>query len=394
MQPAIGVWLQPVTGSHASIVHALLSLQLSAVPVAHAPAWHVSAPLQTFPSLQELPFAACTCLHPTIGSQLSVVHGLLSSQLSGVPARHVPAWQTSAPLQTLLSLQEMPFAIGVCEHPVVASHPSVVHGLPSLQSSALPGRQTPAWHVSTPLQTLESGHGVLFVTGVCTQPVFGSHVSIVQGLLSSQLPGIPGMQMPFRHCSAPLQRFASGHGEPFGAATLLQPVVELHASTVHGLLSLQAARWTQPSVVPHASIVHALPSLQTTGVPGTQAPPEQWSLAVQALLSLHGSWFGVNAHAVPSHVSVVQTFPSPQDTVCVQVWVVTSQTSTVQLEPSSQSESLSQSDTSGTALDASRSLDPPATVCPGSGTFASKRIPLKLFPLPSLFQTPTGAPPM
>jgi hypothetical protein len=42
-------------------------------------------------------------------SQLSVVHGLLSSQLGGVPGVHTPAWQVSAPLQTVASAQDVPF---------------------------------------------------------------------------------------------------------------------------------------------------------------------------------------------------------------------------------------------------------------------------------------------
>ena len=74
-----------------SVVQGLLSLQLSAVPGVHAPAWHVSAPLQTFPSLHEAPFANDVCWHPATGSQVSVVQGLLSLQLGSGPAVHTPA---------------------------------------------------------------------------------------------------------------------------------------------------------------------------------------------------------------------------------------------------------------------------------------------------------------
>jgi len=42
---------------------------------------------------------------------------------------------------------------------------SVVHELLSLQLSAVPGRQTPVWQISTPLQTLPSLHEAPFVTG-------------------------------------------------------------------------------------------------------------------------------------------------------------------------------------------------------------------------------------
>src|SRR5262249_30223516 len=112
------------------------------------------------------------------------VHGLPSSQGTGVPGRQVPSagLQVSTPLQMLLSLhtvgtpthvpptqvspvvQALPSSQGpvatACKQPSVASQRSVVHGLPSSQSSGVPG-----WHpatgsqVSTPLQTSVSPHG-------------------------------------------------------------------------------------------------------------------------------------------------------------------------------------------------------------------------------------------
>src|SRR5437899_783008 len=97
-----------------SLVQGLPSLQLSAVPAAHVPAWHVSAPLHTFPSLHEIPFATAACWQPCTGSHVSVVQGLLSLQLRGAPAVHTPARQVSAPLHTLPSLHEVPFVSGVC----------------------------------------------------------------------------------------------------------------------------------------------------------------------------------------------------------------------------------------------------------------------------------------
>ena len=73
-----------------SLVQGLPSLQLSAVPAAHVPAWHVSAPLHTFPSLHEVPFATAVCWQPWTGSHVSVVQGLLSLQLGSVPAVQTP----------------------------------------------------------------------------------------------------------------------------------------------------------------------------------------------------------------------------------------------------------------------------------------------------------------
>jgi len=65
------------------------------------------------------------------------------------------------------------------------------------------------------LQTLESAHDVPFTTAVCWQPEIGSQVSAVQGFVSTQLSAAPAEQTPPWHVSAPLQTVASGHGVPF-----------------------------------------------------------------------------------------------------------------------------------------------------------------------------------
>src|SRR4029453_4496645 len=48
---------QPVVGLQVSLVQTLPSLQTGAGRALHDPFWHVSAPLQTFPSLHDVPFA-------------------------------------------------------------------------------------------------------------------------------------------------------------------------------------------------------------------------------------------------------------------------------------------------------------------------------------------------
>jgi len=71
-------------------VQKLLSLQLTGVPATQTPAVQVSAPLHTLPSLHDVPLPSTVCWHPVVMLQLSVVHALLSLQLSGVPDVHVP----------------------------------------------------------------------------------------------------------------------------------------------------------------------------------------------------------------------------------------------------------------------------------------------------------------
>ena len=104
-----------------------------------------------------------SCVQPVIGSQASIP---LPLQVGGVPGVQTPDWQVSSPLQTLLSTHGVPFATGVRWQPAFGSQVSVVHGLLSAQLTGVPGWQTPAWQTSTPLQRLPSLHDAPSVTGV------------------------------------------------------------------------------------------------------------------------------------------------------------------------------------------------------------------------------------
>jgi hypothetical protein len=139
-------------------------LQSSAIPALQVPAWQVSAPLQALPSAHDVPFATAGYWQPDAGLQVSLVHGLPSVQTSGVPAPHVPPWQVSAPLHAFPSPHDVPFDSGVYTHPPEALHESAVHGLLSVQVSGAPAVHVPDWHVSAPLQTFESAHDVPFAT--------------------------------------------------------------------------------------------------------------------------------------------------------------------------------------------------------------------------------------
>jgi hypothetical protein len=138
-QFGMGVWVQPLEGLQASVVQALPSLQPSGVPAVQVAAWQVSVPLHGLPSLQAVPLVRAGWVHappphtslvqalpssaqgavllvktqPLVGLQLSAVQPLLSLQVSGVPALQLPAWQVSAPLQALPSLQAVPLGAGL-----------------------------------------------------------------------------------------------------------------------------------------------------------------------------------------------------------------------------------------------------------------------------------------
>ena len=68
----------------------LESLQLSAVPAVQVPLWQVSAPLQAFESLHEVPLATFVFAQPVVVLQESFVQTLLSLQLRAVPAVQAP----------------------------------------------------------------------------------------------------------------------------------------------------------------------------------------------------------------------------------------------------------------------------------------------------------------
>jgi hypothetical protein len=299
---------QPVDGLQASVVHGLLSLQLSGVPVVQAPAWQVSAPLQTLPSLHEMPFGAATCwqvpalqesvvhglpsshcaaevqpLQPAIavcrqpatGSQESVVHGSLSLQVSALPGAQLPAWQVSAPSQTLPSLHAVPLAFGGwVQVPLLQT--SLVQALPSLHAVPLAFGgwvQVPLLQTSLVQALPSSAQG--FVLLVKTQPAVGLQESVVHGLLSLQMSGAPALQAPAWQVSAPLQMSASAHEVPLALAGWVQvpppqtSSVQRLPSSVQGSVLLLK---TQPAVGLQESVVHGLLSLQVSGVPAVQAP--------------------------------------------------------------------------------------------------------------------------
>jgi hypothetical protein len=79
---------QPVAGSHVSLVHTLLSPQTRGPPGWQLPPEHTSLTVHASPS--EHAAVLLALMQPAAASQLSVVQTLLSLQLNGVPAWHVP----------------------------------------------------------------------------------------------------------------------------------------------------------------------------------------------------------------------------------------------------------------------------------------------------------------
>jgi hypothetical protein len=141
---ATGVWNTPVA-LHPSVVHGLPSDVCTGAPP-HAPDVHWSLVVHASPSEHEVPSAAGVCWAPFEGLQVSAVQGLPSLTSMGVPAVQVPeALQASAPLQRLVSSQEVPVGNGAWVTPATGSQESLVHGLPSVVGTGLP-TQVPEVH--------------------------------------------------------------------------------------------------------------------------------------------------------------------------------------------------------------------------------------------------------
>jgi len=172
--------------------------------------------------------------------------------------------------------------------------------------------QTPLAQMSGHVHGEPSLHGlVLFVY---KQPEAGTHESLVHTLPSLQTTGSP-TQMPPTHLSADVHALLSLHAAELGRCRHWPPRSWLQVSSVHGLLSLQSlglpvhfpARhasstvhtfWslhslvlfvkTHPEAGTHASSVHGLLSTHTSDPAPTHFPPAHTSFNVQASLSLHG----------------------------------------------------------------------------------------------------------
>jgi hypothetical protein len=143
-----------------SVVQGLLSLQTTAWPGLQAPPEQASPVVHALPSLHAA--VLLVWMHPDVGLQESSVHGLLSLQLSAVPAWQVPPPQTSPVVQAFPSLHGS--VLFVWTHPVDGLQVSVVHGLLSLHAVAVPGWHVPPEQESPVVQAFPSSHAfVLFV---------------------------------------------------------------------------------------------------------------------------------------------------------------------------------------------------------------------------------------
>ena len=326
--------LQPAEASHASVVHRLLSSQFFAAPGAHLPPLQTSLTVHTLLSVQVS--VLFTAWQPFSLSQLSFVHGLLSSQFTTLPGTHAPSLQVSPTVQTEPSSHAA--VLLLCVQPFWLSQASVVHGLSSLQSSAAPGMHAVSLHESAVLHALLSVQ--VAVLAKYTQPLALSQVLSVQTLPSSHTTSVPDWHFSFAQTSPCVHTLLSLHG--WLLAWWVQPFLASQASSVHKLLSSHATAapgwqlppWhtslsvqallsvhallllakTQPPFWSQSSLVHRLPSSHFRPAPETHLPPAHTSPLVQALPSSHATLLGVwvQPPALGLHASLVHSSLSSQ----------------------------------------------------------------------------------
>jgi hypothetical protein len=265
-------------------VQGLLSLHDFGAPLVHWPPAHTSPTEQPFPSSHGPPLLLN--VQPVAGLQASVVQTFPSLQVMGWPALQLPPAQTSFAVHALPSLQGR--VLFKKEQPLAGTQVSVVQGLLSLQTTAAPGRHAPARQASPVVQAFPSLQG--FLLGVWRHPSLGSQASFVQALLSLQFSGAPALQLPPWHASPEVQELLSLQGK---------------------LLFVK----TQPVAGAQLSLVQMFPSLQVMGAPGVHTPATHASPLVHALPSEQGSCAGMYVQPLAgSQVSIVHTLPSLHST--------------------------------------------------------------------------------
>lgn len=262
----LAVFLQPLSAKHTSSVQALPSSQFAEPTVVQKPPWQLSPAVQALPSLQVAPLGNGVNLQsPVTASQPSVVHTRPSWQILPLPL-HLPPTHFSPVVHGLPSSQIAPSGAGACAQVPVPSQLSVVHG--SLSSQPLTGPpHLPAVHASGLVHATPSLHGLPSAALLAVQlPLVLSQASVVHGLLSLQTLAVPP-HTPLVQASPLVQALLSSQTVPSAAPTLLQlPVAASHLSTVHGLLSAQFLMGPAQKPAWHASgDVQASLSLQ--GVP-------------------------------------------------------------------------------------------------------------------------------
>src|SRR5207244_3011941 len=145
----------------------------------------------------------------TKASAVTVAAGAAGGQTGGGPPTQAPPAQVSAVVQALPSLHGKVF--GAFTQPVAGSHESVVPTLPSTQLGGGPPTQTPPAQVSAVVQALPSLQGSVFGAPPTHAAAPSQVLPLMQGLFAQAWPAgsnwqvgeqqSPATRLPSSHCS-------------------------------------------------------------------------------------------------------------------------------------------------------------------------------------------------
>lgn len=152
--PEVAEFVQPCCALQASAVQGLPSSQLISPVPTHMPPEHRSIGVHWFPSSQGK--LASWKSQPVTGLQKSIVQSLLSLHANAPLPTQSPFTQVSVGVHTLPSVHEP--SLGMLTQPRVLSQVSAVHGLLSSQAICPAPLQIPAMHWSTVVHSLPSSH--------------------------------------------------------------------------------------------------------------------------------------------------------------------------------------------------------------------------------------------
>jgi hypothetical protein len=363
--PCCTAFTHPMVGSQESVVHVIWSSHDCPACAMHWPPAQVLGFVQSNaaqnPDEQTFPSFTGSCLHPTAFTHESRVQAFWSSQSSGPVPRQSPDWQVSPIVQGSLSSQAFEFD-GKAQ-PSAGEQVSSVQSLPSTHwRLPPPPMHCPAMQVIGLVHRTSTQAPATHVVPVSTflrlHPAFGSQVSTVQGLPSSQSWTWPGMQVPAGHVATGV------HFNPAHEPTVHVPQSFPQPSSPHSL----PLHWgTQAS---HAPSLH--PNGQsTTFVPwAPQLSNQQTAWAQQALWSSAAQAQVPAWHTLPS-VQVPQVPPQPSSPHS-RSWHERRQ------ESSAVSRGATSGDTSATSMVAGMSLSrasPRSAEISASGSWASDNPP-------------------
>jgi hypothetical protein len=191
---AVGVEQAPLNGLQVPATwQESAALQVTGSEPVQVPAWQLSLCVQALPSEHVVPLGAVGLEQAPVAASHTPPMWQASAavQTTGVVPTQIPVEQASTVVHALPSEQVVPWgASGFEQAPVEGLHvPALWHASEAAHTTGSAPTQTPAWQLSAWVHALPSLQVVPFATGVWEQVPSGLAVSVVHAFPSSQFGG-------------------------------------------------------------------------------------------------------------------------------------------------------------------------------------------------------------